>query len=213
MAGDIKFSGAPPGAAVAVADQFMAIQGGAVVRLTAQQVLDLVGDALGNRSIAAQSPAAATLTYITGSDIAVPPAGLRVGTQFRWIFEVSKTAAGTAARSFFLKIGTLGTTADATILTFTSTSAPTAAVDEGRIEIIVTIRAIGAAAGTAKGSLELKHNGNTVGLASVPVHIISPAVSATFNSTTAGLKVGIAVTTGAAEVLTFQQVFAEAKQL
>ena len=55
---------------------------------------------------------------LTGGLAFVPPQGWQVGTTFRWTISMSKTAAGTAANSFYVKIGTGGTTTDSTVLTF-----------------------------------------------------------------------------------------------
>jgi hypothetical protein len=209
---DLKGSAATP-LTMATTTRLLASSGGVDGVITGSEMKSFIGDCLGNWSTAAQTPAAATLTYITGSSIAVPTGYLlRAGTQFRWQLEVSKTAFGTAARTFHIRVGTTGTTTDAAVLTFTSTSAPTAAADVGRIEIIATVRVAGATA-TMKGSLLLTHNGNTAGLASIPVHIISPAVSSSFNGATAGLVIGLSLQTGTAEVITIEQVLAEAKQL
>ncbi|MBA3843512.1 MAG: hypothetical protein H0X39_13035 [Actinobacteria bacterium] len=175
-------------------------------------MLDAFGDSLANQSTADQAVTAATLTYLTGSLISVPAAKLRVGTIFIWRLSLSKTAAGIAARAFHVRVGTLGTTADAAVLTFTQTSLPTAVADDGYIEIVATVRGPLSASCIMQGQHRLMHNGNTAGLAAVPVHVLK-ATSAAFNATTASLKVGLTVTTGASEALTFQQVNGEAKNL
>jgi len=75
---------------------------------------------LNNVSVANQVVTAATLTYLTGSAISVPAGLLRIGTIFRWTMSLTKTAAGTAANSFFVRLGTLGTTSDTAVCTFTT---------------------------------------------------------------------------------------------
>src|SRR4249920_598866 len=50
-----------------------------------------------NFSTTAQTPAATTRTYLTGSALAGPPGKLQIGTMFRWTFDMTKTAAGTAS--------------------------------------------------------------------------------------------------------------------
>lgn len=204
------------GAATALANvinaDFLVVRGGANERVPAQTLLDFIGDTLSNQSVADQAVAAATLTYLTGSMLTVPAAKIRNGTVFKWILTASKTAAGVAARTFHVRIGVNGTTADTAVLSFLSTSAPTAAVDEGVFEIVCTVRGANLAAATIQGVCELRHNGNTVGFAVIPVHIIR-ALSAAVDLTVANLKVGLSLTTGAAEVITFQQVIAEAKNL
>jgi hypothetical protein len=212
-AGDVKASAMPQVAALALADGWAINQAGVDKYLTWQTLRDAIGDAIGNASTAAQAPAAATLTYIAGSNLVIPPAGLRLGTQFIWELFVSKTAAGVAARAFHVRLGTTATTADLAILTLTQTSLPTAVADVGRIRIIATVRGPLGAAAVMQGHHELVHNGNTAGLAALPIHSFD-ATSAGFNSAyVAGQQIGLSVTTGAAEVLTFTQVRSEAKQL
>ena len=65
---------------------------------------------INNAGVAAQTPTAETRTYITGSNIKVPAAKLKIGTILRWTFNMTKTAAGTAASTVDIAFGTLGTT-------------------------------------------------------------------------------------------------------
>ena len=55
---------------------------------------------LRNFSVTSQTPAAATRTYLTGSALAIPADGLKVGTKLSWTFNMTKTAAGSAASTF-----------------------------------------------------------------------------------------------------------------
>src|SRR5689334_24588890 len=64
-----------------------------------------------NFSTTAQTPAATTRTYLTGSNILMPRTGLQIGTCFRWTFNMTKTAAGVAASTIDIAVGTAGTTA------------------------------------------------------------------------------------------------------
>jgi len=164
-----------------------------------------------NSSTADQVVSGATTAYLAGSAIAIPSGGLHVGTQFVWRMSVSKTAAGTAASSFLVKYGTTGTTSDATEITFTGAT-ETAAVDTGTITIIVTVRSVNSATGAWAGNFQLVHNGNTTGLATIPVNDIN-VTSASFNDTVASSIIGITVTTGTSDALTFQQVQASAFNL
>lgn len=159
-----------------------------------------------NASIADQAIAAATLTQFTGSLIAIPPQGFQIGTTFRWTICCSKTAAGAAARTITIRIGTLGTIADAVVATFVST-AGTAAVDVAYINVILTVRTLGAAA-TATAQQTLMHHQAITGFALVASNVITGTM-ATFNSTTAQQFISVAMTTGAAEVLTVQLCTAE----
>lgn len=166
----------------------------------------LVGQ-FGNQSTADQTINAATTALLTGSLISVPPGNLRIGTIFRYTLTVSKTAAGTAANTFLFKVGTNGTTADATICTL-ALPVGTAVVDVGYIEVLVTIRGPLSASCIAQGHLVMNHNLSATGLATIPCVCINNT-SGVFNATTAGLKASLSCTTAASTVLTFQQVIAE----
>ena len=89
--------------------KFPGVQGGPGVRI-------------GNSSSAQQAPAAATRTYITGSALRIPQGGLKVGDRFRWVFNMAKTAAGTATSTLDIAVGTAGTTADTARVSFTKPS-------------------------------------------------------------------------------------------
>ena len=91
-----------------------------------------------NFSTAAQTITTAR-TYITGSNILIPAGALQVGTMFKWTFDITKTAAGTAAAIYDIAFGTAGTTADTARVSFTK-PAGTAAVDCGRVEITAVVR-------------------------------------------------------------------------
>jgi len=209
---DTKVSALTAVASVVDAQLIPVDDAGASKSVSMLQLKAYMGDQLGNWTTAAQSPAAATLTYITGSNIAVPVGKLRIGTQFRWLLDVSKTAFGTAVRTFHVRIGTAGTTGDAAVLTFTGTLVPTAVADNGVIEINVTIRGPLSASCIARGLFRLTHMLATTGLSTRATEILAVTSSA-FDATVANLIVGLSVTTGAAEVLTFEQVITEAKQL
>lgn len=159
-----------------------------------------------NASVASQAPAASTRTYITGSALAVPAIKLKVGALLRWRFNITKTAAGVAASTFDVCFGVAGTTADVARISFAK-PAGTAAVDEGWVEILATIRTIGAT-GVAVGEFVLMHNGNTAGHAVVPCVVIN-TVSAGFDMTVANLIAGVCITSGAADAITIQMVQAE----
>src|SRR5438132_10763295 len=60
--------------------------------------------------------------YLVGSNISVPPQLVRVGSTFRWRLNVSKTAAGTAAPIYNIRVGTAGAIGDTARLTFTQAS-------------------------------------------------------------------------------------------
>lgn len=161
-------------------------------------------------SAAAQTPAATTRTYITGSQIAIPPGKMQIGTMFRWTFDITKTAAGTASSTFDIAVGTAGTTADTARVSFTK-PAGTAAVDVGRIVIEAIVRGPLSASGVMVGNFQLTHTGGATGLLghSVNVSNVVNTVSGTFDVTVASLFVGVCITTGASDAITIQMVTAE----
>ncbi len=159
-----------------------------------------------NRSLAAQVLAAATATYITGSALALPAAGLVVGSCFRWTFSLAKTAVGVAASTYTVRVGTTGTATDAAVLTFTK-PAGTAVADEGKIVIEMVVRSVGAS-GVVAGEFTMTHRLAATGHMTVPA-FNQVVVSAPFN-TTAATFVGLVATTGAADACDIQLCLAEA---
>lgn len=162
-------------------------------------------------STALQSPAAAVLTYITGSAIALPTGRMQIGTMFRWKFNLTKTAAGAAASTIDVRVGTLGTTGDAARLTFTK-PAGSAAIDEGRIDIIVTFRGPISASGIFVGEMTMIHNLAATGHMVIPV-MAQNVISGVVDVTVQNLIVGLTITTGAGDVITIQMVQAVAMNL
>lgn len=165
-----------------------------------------------NFSTASQAPAAATKTYIIGSALAIPSdARMQIGTMFRWKFNMTKTAAGLALSTFELVVGTLGTTGDATRLTFVK-PAGTAVIDEGWVDVIALCRGPLSAAGILAGQFLMTHNLQITGHAVIPCVCVN-AISAGFDVTTASLIAGLCITSGAADAITIQLVQAEAINL
>lgn len=145
-------------------------------------------------------------TYLAGSALAVPPHLLQAGTTFKWRMFMTKTAAGVAAPAWNVRVGTLGTTGDASRLLFTG-PAQTAAVDTGFVEITAILRNTGVA-GVLAGGLVLNHNLAATGFANVGSPVLQ-VTSAGFDTTVASLIVGVSVNPGAAGVWTHQVVKAE----
>lgn len=166
---------------------------------------------LANYSTTSQSVSAASRTYITGSQIVVPAAKLQIGTIIRWRFNMTKTAAGSAASTIDIAIGTNGTTGDSAIVSFTK-PAGTAAADEAYCEVECIVRGPLSASGIITGEFTLVHNLASTGHAVIPCVVVN-TVSSTFDVTTAGLKVGLCLTSGASDVITIQQVTAQALNL
>jgi hypothetical protein len=164
-----------------------------------------------NESTADQQISAATTALLTGSLISVPAGKLRVGTVIRFTLTLSKTAAGTAANTFNFRLGTAGTTSDASICAF-ALPVGTAVADVGKIEVVITIRGPLSSSCVAQGSLSLIHNLSATGLAGIPCVCIN-TLSGTFDATVANLKASLSCTTAASTVLTFQQVIASTMNL
>ena len=156
-----------------------------------------------NNSTAPQVIPAATATYLTGSNIST--ANIKAGSIVNWDIAVLKTAAGVAPPIFTVRFGTAGTTADATLLTFTG-SAQTAVADGGLFSIKCIFKTIGTGtAAVLTGHYTLMHNAQIVGLSTLPVNFAFQT-SAGFNSTLANTKLGVAVDSGAAAAWTINQV-------
>lgn len=208
---DTKISALVAAVAAALANEIPINEAGTSKKLTVQQIADLFGETLRNQSTADQTPTAATLTYLTGSMITVPAAKLRIGTVLKWKLYLTKTAAGTAASTFDVRVGTAGSTADTARLSFT-TDIGTAVIDIGYIEIVVVCRGPLSASGVMVGTFTMTHDLAITGFGTKAVRVQN-VVSGTFDVTTAGLKIGLTVTTGAAQAWTFKQISAEAKNL
>lgn len=161
-----------------------------------------------NASTASQALAAAD-TYVTNSNLAVG-GRLQAGTILRWRICLTKTAAGTAAPVFNVRFGTAGTTADTARWTFTS-SAQTAAVDAGVIDIEVVVRSV-SATGTVATSCMFIHNQAATGFINRAT-TADNTVSATFDNTSASLIVGVSLNPGASAAWTVTAVTAEASNL
>lgn len=164
------------------------------------------GAHVGNASTAAQAIAAATRTYLSGSALRIPPGGLKAGDKFRWVFSMTKTAAGTATSTVDIAVGTAGTTADTARVSFTK-PAGTAVADEARVVVEAVVRSV-SATGVIVGILNLTHNLAATGHAQIPSVNVA-TVSAGFDNSGDELVVGVCLTTGAADDITIHMVDAE----
>lgn len=164
-----------------------------------------VGPDDSNSSNAAQGPGFATDTYLTGSNIRLDALGAPViGTKYRCVFSVSKTAAGTATPIIQVRIGTAGAVGDTSRLSFTFSSG-TAATDVGLFEVRAMFRAVGASA-ILQGMCSLISQ-PTTGFSSLIKHV--QTTSSTFDSGVADLIIGVSVNGGTSASWTVQQVFAD----
>lgn len=174
------------------------------------EVTNGVVPAATNTSVAAQTPAAATLTQLAGSTIIVPTSKLKIGTIFRWKFDITKTGAGTATSAYHVRIGTANSTADTAVLTFTKPLG-TAVIDTGIIEIDAVVRGPLSASCIMAGMFNMRHNlvstgHNTTRATATPE--ISIVVSSVFDATVANLFVSLSCTTGASDAITTQVMLA-----
>lgn len=163
-----------------------------------------------NGSTAAQAPAASTRTYIAGSNIVFAAGSLQVLSMFRWTFNMTKTAAGIAASTFDICLGTLGTTGDTARVSFTK-PAGTAVVDEGKVIIEAILRGPIGASGVLAGHFTMTHNLAATGHAIIPC--VDVQVQSAGFDVTAPTNIGVCITSGAADAITIQQVIAEAWNL
>lgn len=163
-----------------------------------------------NQSQSQQAPAATTRTYINGSALKIP-GGLKVGTRFRWRFNMAKTGAGTATSTIDIAVGAAGTTADTARVSFTKPGG-TAVADEGVVTIDAVVSAVSNTAGVIKAELVLQHNLASTGHAQVPT-VVLYAASAGFDNDNNDQYVGLCITTGASDVITIEWVQAEATNL
>src|SRR5256885_7519892 len=93
---DTKISALTAATSFLDADEFPVNEAGTSKKVSGTTLKAWVGTVLNNFSTASQAPAATTRTYLTGSNITVPVGKLRIGTFFRWKFNMTKTGAGTA---------------------------------------------------------------------------------------------------------------------
>lgn len=157
----------------------------------------------------------ATTAYLSGSGILMPNIALQpsmaVGARFTWRMTVVKTAAGTAATTFFIQLGTTGTTSDADIITL-ALPVGTGVVDTGYIEITAVVRGPLGASCIVTGTLAMKHNLATTGLINLSTVVVF-GLSGSVTSSTANLNMSLAVTTGASQAWTFRQLSADGEFL
>jgi len=151
-------------------------------------------------------------TYLTGSGLVVPTGLLlQVGTIVKWTLYMTKTAAGTAAPIWIIRVGTAGTTADAARVTFTQVALQTGVVDTGIVEIIAILRNVGAA-GVLAGGLVMTHVLATTGFSTLNTNVMQ-VTSAGFDTTVAGTTIGLSVNPGSLGVWTHQVIAAEMQNI
>lgn len=166
---------------------------------------------LSNVLTADQTVNANSTALVLNSLISVPATKLRIGSVFRWRLALSKTGAGSAARTVTVQMGTGGALADADVIAF-AMPAGTAVADKGWLEVTVVCRGPLSSSGILCGNLTLIHNLSATGLAAIPC-VVMQQNSAAVDVTTASLILSLAITTGASEVLTIQQCIVDTMNL
>jgi hypothetical protein len=140
-----------------------------------------------NSSTTSQATFSTSDIYVAGSNITVTAGDFKAGGQYKCVFDMTKSA-GTGAIVITLRVGTLGTTGDAAIQTFTF-GAGTAVADTGIFEVIATWRTVGSGTSAVmQGICRGTHNLATTGLfnnAGGFIVIGSPSPSSGFASNTA----------------------------
>jgi hypothetical protein len=157
--------------------------------------------AVRNASLAQQAYTTSEI-YLTGSALTIPSHLMQAGAIFRWRVVLTKTA-GTGSLVWIIRIGTLGTTGDAAIITFTQASAPTSATDTAFVEVEAILRNTGAS-GILAGGLLLTHVLAVTGFSQLGTNV-QQVTSSGFNTTTASLIAGLtfnASTAGAGNIET-----------
>lgn len=138
-------------------------------------------------------------TYLTGSNILLPPGRPIVGSTYTLTFDMTKTAAGTAAATLIVRYGTAGAIGDTARLTFTF-GAGTAAVDSGVMWVQCHFRTVGAGtAAVLAGQATWVHHLAATGLHSTGASGVGAVfvVSGGFDSTPAGSVIGASFNGGA----------------
>lgn len=163
------------------------------------------GVAFRNWSTAAQGAGFSSDTYVTGSFIVFPQAP-SVGVVYECVIAGSKTAAGTATPIIQLRGGSGGTTSDASLCSFTF-SAGTAATDQFTISVRGLFRTVGSGTSAVVQGVCSVESQPTTGFSSLLKTVLT--TSSGFDSTTAGLGLGVSINGGASASWTLQYVHAQ----
>src|SRR6266478_2413463 len=114
-------------------------------RLTATtptwQLMDRAGQY--NASVSSVSAGYAADTYLAGSSVVVDAGAWKAKAVYQCVFDMVKTAAGTAAFTLTVRMGTLGTTGDASVLSL-AFAVGTAVADTGIFTVFLVFRTVGA---------------------------------------------------------------------
>lgn len=156
---------------------------------------------VGEHGVPTLTTTTASATSAIIARIQIPPQGLQIGLTVRCRFTMTKTAAGTAARTTGVKLGTAGTTADTTVNSVSRT--PTAAADEGTEEIVWAVTGPLGATCTSVMTSSLTKASTTAGLMNVAgCFDVTAGTPVTFNSAGGQIWLSFFITTGTSEVVT-----------
>jgi hypothetical protein len=138
-------------------------------------------------------------TYVSGSSIGIPAGGVKVGTVFTWVLNLTKDANGVASSAFTVVFGKAKSTSDPVIITFTKPGG-SAAADKGQVTITCVVQSV-SATGVIVGNFQMTHNLAATGHMTIPCAVLNVASSG-FDNTVAGSFVGLCLQTGAADNVT-----------
>lgn len=155
-----------------------------------------------NWSTAQQGAGFSSDTYVTGSGIKIPDCGMQVGQVYRWYVSVQKTAAGTDAVVYTIRLGANQTTADTARNQQTAVIAQTATADGGLIIVTCVVRAVDATNGVIAMGVGVCAGGGFGGG-------VDGASSTFDNSAVGGQYLGLSINGGASASWTVQHVSAE----
>lgn len=200
---DAKISALTAASAAAGAQEIPVNDAGTTKKLTvAQTAAYVVEPALG--STAAQTLGTGD-TYVAGSGLTVVGSRLAAGTFYRCVMEMTKTGAGTATATANLRMGTLGTTSDASVCLFTFPTAQTAAIDNGVMTVLANFRSVGSGtSAVVAGTFLITRTNTTTGFVSTGgLQVMAPirVTSSGFNSSTV-TKIGVSINAGASSAWT-----------
>ncbi len=151
-----------------------------------------------NASVVTVSAGYAADTYLAGSSITVDAGVWKAKAIYQCIFDMVKTAAGTAAFTLNVRMGTLGTTGDASVLSL-AFAVGTAVADTGLFSVFLIFRTVGSGTSAViQGMVSCEHHLAATGLITTGASGSGTIIgtSAGFNSTTQTV-LGLSVNGGA----------------
>lgn len=107
--------------------------------------IGIVNRWIGPPTTATQTLATSTTGFINGTTIPIPTNGFRIGSTFRWMVPIQKTATGTTY-TVAIRYGTTNTFAGDTVNIATFSFTGSAVADSGLLTVSMTVTAIGGSA-------------------------------------------------------------------